>query len=300
MTITDQQLEKRRHQLGSSDAATAAGTSPYQTIRDLWMVKTGRSEPEDISEKNAVQNGIAAEPAILARFYADTGCKVIDDQAAETIHPDRPWLVSHPDAIVDLGNGPEPVDAKLRHMSDDWGPAMSDVLPFNEICQAYHQAICMGSKRAHIAAWLHGWFGLEYRRYVVTIERDIADGLLKLWDRFWANVTEDTDPGGRVGLRSLMLRKSWSHEAIRIEPDEIARYKALSARETRAKKAKDESKRRLLDSLGDAQFGVCEYDDRATAVGMFAGRFGIRAADGKIAPSTLERLGFEPEMQGEK
>ena len=65
----DQWLAIRKLGLGSSDAAEAVGLSPYKCPLSLWLEKTGRKEPEDISHKEAVLWGIELEP-VLEQVYA--------------------------------------------------------------------------------------------------------------------------------------------------------------------------------------------------------------------------------------
>lgn len=63
-------LEERRKGLGASEAAAAVGLSPWKTNVQLWREKTGRSDPEDISGKEAVQFGVRAEGSVRRVFAA--------------------------------------------------------------------------------------------------------------------------------------------------------------------------------------------------------------------------------------
>lgn len=47
-------LDIRQQGIGSSDAAVAVGLSPYKSALSLWLEKTGRKQPEDLSSKEAV------------------------------------------------------------------------------------------------------------------------------------------------------------------------------------------------------------------------------------------------------
>ena len=56
MTLTREQwLQERKKGIGGSDAAAVLGLNPYMTNVDLWKIKTGRKEQEDISEKPFVK-----------------------------------------------------------------------------------------------------------------------------------------------------------------------------------------------------------------------------------------------------
>ncbi len=47
-------LQWRNRGIGSSDAPVAVGVSRYKAPLELWLEKTGRKEPEDLSSKDAV------------------------------------------------------------------------------------------------------------------------------------------------------------------------------------------------------------------------------------------------------
>lgn len=44
-------LESRKKGVGGSDVSTIMGLNKYKTSYQLWMEKTGRMQPEDISDK---------------------------------------------------------------------------------------------------------------------------------------------------------------------------------------------------------------------------------------------------------
>lgn len=62
---------KHRTLIGGSDAACIVGLSPWKSNVDLWMEKTGQVQAVDISDKPAVQYGIAAEPLLRSFFALD-------------------------------------------------------------------------------------------------------------------------------------------------------------------------------------------------------------------------------------
>lgn len=64
-------LDARRDHIGGSDAAAIVGKNPYMSNIDLWRIKTGRQQAEDISDKDYVKYGINAEPYLRALFALD-------------------------------------------------------------------------------------------------------------------------------------------------------------------------------------------------------------------------------------
>lgn len=63
---------KARKTIGGSDAAAVIGKSPYMSNVDLWMLKTGRKEPDPkISESPVVLYGTKAEEHLRGLYELD-------------------------------------------------------------------------------------------------------------------------------------------------------------------------------------------------------------------------------------
>lgn len=63
-------LAFRAKGVGGSDMGTILGLNPYSTPYDLWLEKTGRQQPEDISGKWAIVKGNALEVELRRRKRA--------------------------------------------------------------------------------------------------------------------------------------------------------------------------------------------------------------------------------------
>ena len=64
-------LKARRDRIGGSEAAAIVGRNPYMSNIDLWRIKTGRQQADDISEKEFVKYGTNAETHLRALFALD-------------------------------------------------------------------------------------------------------------------------------------------------------------------------------------------------------------------------------------
>lgn len=53
---------RNRDRIGGSDASSILGMNPYKDNVELWRIKTGLQEAEDISDKPYVKYGTEAEP----------------------------------------------------------------------------------------------------------------------------------------------------------------------------------------------------------------------------------------------
>lgn len=68
---TKKEWLESRTRIGGSDAAAILGLNPYKTNTDLWLEKTGKVTPEDISSKPYVQYGTNAEKSLRELFALD-------------------------------------------------------------------------------------------------------------------------------------------------------------------------------------------------------------------------------------
>lgn len=71
LTSREEWLEARKNYIGGSDASAIVGMNPYKTNNDLWLEKTGKVTPEDISDKPYVKYGTNAEIHLRELFKLD-------------------------------------------------------------------------------------------------------------------------------------------------------------------------------------------------------------------------------------
>jgi putative phage-type endonuclease len=181
----DDWLAWRQKGIGSSDAAAAIGISPYKSPLALWLEKTGRQAPEDLSAKEAVFWGTTLEP-LLAEVYAQrTGNKVRRvNQILQ--HPKEPYMLANLDRAIEGGGILEIKTAGLRS-ERQW----EDGVPFSYQIQVLHQLAVTGKAWADVAVLLGGQ---EFRIYRVERDETRIDALIDRECRFWRYVTEDTPP----------------------------------------------------------------------------------------------------------
>src|SRR5712671_2801246 len=85
--FTAAQLEERRKFIGASDVPKIMKGEWYQ----LWLVKTGRSTSEDLSDVFAVQMGLVTEDLNLDWYTRRTG-RPVTRQEEKVICPTVPFL----------------------------------------------------------------------------------------------------------------------------------------------------------------------------------------------------------------
>lgn len=86
-------LEERKKGIGGSDAAAIIGVNPFMTNIELWEYKTGRKQQEDISNKECVKFGVAAEDHIRKLFALDYPEFELKSEPYKTYaNPEHPFI----------------------------------------------------------------------------------------------------------------------------------------------------------------------------------------------------------------
>lgn len=135
-------LNKRKGGIGGSDAAAVIGRNPWMSNVDLWQIKTGRKKQEDISNKDVVKYGIAAEGYLISLFALDNpqyDVKHVDFDILR--HNKHPFLLASLDGrLIERETGRKGVleikTTEIRRASD-WDKWDNQV-PDNYFCQVIH------------------------------------------------------------------------------------------------------------------------------------------------------------------
>ncbi|MGF6763364.1 putative phage-type endonuclease [Paraburkholderia sp. GAS33] len=185
-------LEVRKFGIGGSDAAAAVGLSPYQSMLELWLIKTRRDanlpkpDPENTAEP--VYWGTILEPIVAASYTKQTGNRVRRVNAVLQ-HPTIPWMLANVDREV-VGN--REVQLLECKTAGEFGARLwRDGVPEYVSLQVQHQLAVSGKQAADVAVLLCG-----QKLDVHRIERDNAliARLIELEAAFWRYVETDTPP----------------------------------------------------------------------------------------------------------
>jgi putative phage-type endonuclease len=141
--LTKKQLEIRKTGIGGSEVAAILGICQYRTIHDIWLQKTGRKEPDDLSGNNKVELGHMLETPLAKKYAKENKCKIT--RLKQTLrHPLYSWLVASPDGvfiyedkILEIKTATYP--GKL------WGASGTDIVPMNYILQVQHYMNVIGA-----------------------------------------------------------------------------------------------------------------------------------------------------------
>ena len=196
MSLTADQIERRRSGIGGSDVAKILGF--IEDCGPVRLAKQKRGElPEDEIDTVATRFGSFAEPFLRSEFERMTGLVVVD-RPTEVTHPEHEWLRGNLDGWVQDTDGAlcvlELKTAAFNRADDPlhaWGESGTDVIPLGYRCQVTHYLAVTGAPRAYVFVLIGGkelrWFRIDRdeRQIAALIERERA---------FWQHVLDGTDP----------------------------------------------------------------------------------------------------------
>ena len=96
MALSEEQIAFRKKGIGGSDATRIMKGDWHS----LWLEKTGRAEPEDLSDVLPVQLGAFTEEFNRQWYEKQTGNKVSTDLCEMLEHPDFPHLQANLDGRI--------------------------------------------------------------------------------------------------------------------------------------------------------------------------------------------------------
>ena len=163
-------LEVRKSGIGSSDAAASVGLSPYQSMLELWLVKTGRDaglpkiDPND--ESSPMYWGTLLEPIVAAHYTKRTGNRVRKINAVlQHPDPDKHWMLANIDREVVGDSTVQILECKT---AGEFGSRLwCDGVPEYVQLQVQHQLAVTGKAAADVCVLI---CGQEIRVY--RVDRD--------------------------------------------------------------------------------------------------------------------------------
>lgn len=196
-------LHNRRKGIGGSEISAILGYNPYMDNVTLWEYKTGRRQPEDISNKPYVQYGTQAEMHLRELFKLDFPQYRVDyvDNNSWT-NPKYPWAQASLDGWLTDQNGRRGVfESKtteiLQSMQKErW----NQQIPMNYYCQVlFYMAVVEADfvvLKAQLKTMFDGVPYLQTKHYIIEradVQDDI-DYMMAKGAEFWGYVERDERP----------------------------------------------------------------------------------------------------------
>jgi putative phage-type endonuclease len=251
-------LKFRNNGIGGSDAAVVCGISKYKSPFELWMEKTGKTEPKESGE--AAYWGTILEPIIRDEFEKRSGYEVCIESSILQ-HPYYPFMLANVDGIVINADYPKGClfEAKTAsaYLTDDW----EEGIPEAYFLQVQHYLAVTNFAGAYVAVLIGG---NHFKWKFIPRDEELITMLIKIESKFWEHVTTNTPPpidGSDSSSEFLGRLYSLSEKNTKIElPDKAADLIAQFEEAQEAEKAivlkKNEASNKLKSLLGSYETGI--------------------------------------------
>ena len=174
--------EHRRGLRNASETPSVLGISPWVTPYQLWLLKTGRTEP---TVNAAMRNGTALEPLARHAYEVETG------------HVMQPLVLQ--DGLYSASLDSMTLDGDLiveikvpfrGRESSLWKGVEAGEVPAHYVAQIQHQLMVSGAGQAHL--WVFD--GERGLLHVVEPDTVAMQAIRTAWDTFAVFMDTDTPP----------------------------------------------------------------------------------------------------------
>ena len=181
----------RKNGIGGSDAGAVLGINRYSSPLDVWLEKTGRREPADLSDNEKVYWGSMLEDSIAKAYLAHKpqrqGMKLIQPKGLY-VSKLWPWMVANVDRLIyqsSTGEYDGILEVKTAGSDAGWfDEEGNETIPDSYLAQVLHYLAVTGLEWAVIVCLIAGQRYIE--RLVLRDEyaQDI-DHLIEREREFW-------------------------------------------------------------------------------------------------------------------
>ena len=258
-------LAFRTEGVGGSDMSTILGLNTYTTPYELWLEKTGRQKPEDISGRWAIIKGNALEVELRRRFrQLHPEYQVIDGTDISLVSISHPVMHASLDGFIydeasDSWGILEIKTANANRGRTDWHDDMGELIaPDYYMAQVTHYMAVTGFRWGYVYADIG-----ESEPVEIRFERDEDDvnAVITAAEDFWGFVARDEMPR----LTGQDVAKAYPDPAEGIEDmtgdsdlqDVMDSYRQVIADEKALKARKEELQDCILVYVGDHEGVRC-------------------------------------------
>lgn len=279
----------RTEGVGGSDMSTILGLNPYATPYDLWLEKTGRVQPEDISDRWAVERGNALEDVLRRRFrrihpewtIIDGTDVSLTSKQHPVMHASLDGFIFDPDALQ--WGVLEIKTASAYKGQHDWHDEDGNLIaPPYYVAQVTHYFAVTGFDFAVFYADIG-----ESEPVEIRIQRDDADceAVVKAAEDFWGYVTRGEMPqltGTRDVLRAYPDDDGTMEQVTDSEFDRLcALYRAHADAAAAEKKAIASIKDQIAPLIADRK-GLISLDWKATYATQHRAEYTVPASSTRV------------------
>ena len=157
---------------------------------DVWLIKTGQEEIEDISDKEHVQWGLRLQEPI-ARAVGDRLQVRLKELDIEGTHISLPWMRSHFDFVSEDNKTLYEIKNYNLHARSKFGDDGSQDVPASDMAQVIHEAAVFNVQVVNLCV-LFG--GQELCIYPITVDDAMKQMLIDQEAKLWAHIQTRQPP----------------------------------------------------------------------------------------------------------
>ena len=290
--------------LGGSDLGAILGLNPYRTPYQIWLEKSGRSEP--FTGNLQTRFGSYAEE-FVAREYCDRTGRQVQRYNSLLRHPNAP-LLGHIDRLVvpegakrashqreirtDLGLEAKTAHALAASRTGDWGEPGTDAVPASYLIQCQAYMLLTGCAHWDLAV-LFG--NSDFAIYHLHQDPELGEYIVDEASSWWRDyVIADTPPPPSSELEA---RQRWpGHTPGKVVDLDEAQAELLRdyAALKRQAKSQEAWEKILRDQLFPVLADADEIRINGQAVATYRANKASDKTDWKALADELLR-GFDPE-----
>lgn len=262
-------LAARRLGIGGSDIGAIMGLSKWKSPVDVWLDKTGRTEP-DLEMSEPAYFGIELESFVATEYSKRSGNKV--QRVNQSMkHPEHNWMLANIDraVVADGSRARLDKDGKLAgikgllecktasaYLEREWS---DDSAPLAYVAQCQWYMAVTGAEWCDLAVLIGG------QKYVChRIDRDesLIAAVIEAGRQFWfGNVIADCPPTPRTPEETLALFPRNTADDLVVASDDIMHaIEAYQILKQKAKSVDDEmaTVKTAIQSFIGSHAGLCD------------------------------------------
>lgn len=250
-------LKYRQLGIGGSDASVIFGINPFRSIHELWLEKTGQTEPEE-SENEYTHFGKILEPIVRQEFTRRTGLKVrAKNVMLQSIQ--YPFMLADLDGVINENGSMAVFEAKTAsaYKKEIW----EEKVPDEYILQVQHYMFVTGASHAYIAALVGGnhffWYKVERNEKMI---REIIEMEQAFWEEHVLNGVEPVPDGSAASSAYFNKKYAQSNgKVVQLSEDVIPiceKYDEISKKIKKLEAEKDAAANQIKNFMKENEVGL--------------------------------------------
>ena len=226
---SEEWIEFRKNKIGSSDIAAICGLSPYKSIKDVWLEKTGKKPADPIN--SFMQWGNDHEEEARLCYISHSGNVV---EPAVIISEKEDFAIASLDGIT--LDGSLLVEIKCPHNSDLLEKTKNEKIPIYYMAQIQWQLLVSKAKRADFFVWTKSANVVQEILPDPIMQQMLLEGARKFWNMVINDIEpQDTEAFIEIDTPEFIIAsENWkiASENLRKAEEEEKKWRAALLEET--------------------------------------------------------------------